>query len=185
MKKLGAVAVFVVTLAVAILVTKYYGPQPAPPQPPPVPPVGVGTIPPPPPVRQPQVTHKAQLITLDLAARKSHATLVLERERGRPAPERIWVWTAFFVPDDARGRIFSGAPVELRDPFAFGDRVTVNVTGACPWCGEKDSPANGYYARFNISTESAAAARLGDEEVSRDISTATPVVVEEGRKKTR
>ncbi len=74
----------------------------------------------------------------------------------------------------------------VEKPFAGGaTRATVNVTGACPWCGQGDAPAAGYYARVNVSDESAADARLEDEEVSRDLSTATQVVVEEGRRRSR
>ena len=190
MKKLAGVAVFVVTLGVALLVTRYYAPRPEPPPEPPFAPIAADPplfpeSPPPPPSRS-KVTHKVQLVTLDVAARKSHTTLLLERAADAPAPERLWVWAGFFLPGDARGEVFSGAPVLVEKPFAGGaSRAAVNVTGACPWCGQRDAPAAGYYARVNVSTESAADARLEDEEVSRDLSTATQVVVEEGRRRGR
>ena len=188
MKKLAGVAVFVVTLVVALLVTRYYAPRPEPP-PPPVAPIAADPVlfpesPPLPPSRS-KVTYKVQLVTLDVAARKSHATLVLERAPDAPAPERLWVWAGFFVPGDARGEVFAGEPVVVEKPFAGATRATVNVTGACPWCGQGDAPAAGYYARVNVSDESAADAQLEDEEVSRDLSTATQVVVEEGRRRGR
>lgn len=191
MKKLAGVAVFVVTLGVALLVTRYYAPRPEPPPPPPIAPIAADPVlfpepPPPPPPSRAKVTYKVQLVTLDVAARKSHATLVLERAPDAPAPARLWVWAGFFMPGDARGEVFSGAPVSVEKPFAGGaTRATVNVTGACPWCGQGDAPAAGYYARVNVSDESAADAQLADEEVSRDLSTATQVVVEEGRRRSR
>ena len=190
MKKLAGVAVFVVTLVVALLVTRYYAPRPEPPPPPPIAPIAADPVlfpePPPPLPSRSKVDYKVQLVTLDVAARKSHATLVLERAPGAPAPERLWVWAGFFVPGDAGGEIFAGAPVSVEKPFAGGaTRATVNVTGACPWCGQGDAPAAGYYARVNVSDESAADAQLEDEEVSRDLSTATQVVVEEGRRRSR
>ena len=192
MMKLAGAAVFFVALVVALLITKYYGPQqPAPPQPPPAPPDIVDNFPPPPPPPPPptmtrqQITHKVQLVTLDMAARKSFTTLVLERDRNLPAPERVWVWTAFFVPNGARGQVYAGEPVLVEKPFASGERATVNATGACPWCGAPGAPTGGYYARVNVSTESATAARLDESAVSRDLSTATNVVVEEGRKRSR
>jgi hypothetical protein len=189
MKKLAGVAVFVVTLVVALLVTRYYAPRPEPP-PPPIAPIAADPVlfpePPPPPPSRAKVTYKVQLVTLDVAARKSHATLVLERAPEAPAPERLWVWAGFFVPGDAGGEVFAGAPVLVEKPFAGGaTRATVNVTGACPWCGQGDAPAAGYYARVNVSAESAADAQLADEEVSRVLSTATQVVVEEGRRRSR
>ena len=185
MKKLAGVAVFVVTLVVALLVTRYYAPRP---EPTPQFPTAGNTMhrPVPRPVAPSKITHKVQLVTLDVAARRSHATLVLERAPDAPAPERLWVWAGFFVPGDAGGEIFSGAPVLVEKPFAGGaTRATVNVTGACPWCGQGDAPAAGYYARVNVSDESAADAQLEDEEVSRDLSTATQVTVEEGRRRSR
>ena len=189
MKKLAGVAVFVVTLVVALLVTRYYAPRPEPPQPP-IAPIAADPVlfpePPPPLPSRSKVDYKVQLVTLDVTARKSHATLVLERAPNAPAPERLWVWAGFFVPGDAGGEVFAGAPVVVEKPFAGGaTRSTVNVTGACPWCGQGDAPAAGYYARVNVSDESAEDARLEDEEVSRDLSTATQVVVEEGRRRSR
>jgi hypothetical protein len=185
MKKLAAFGVFVVTLILALLVTSYYRPRtdPPTPEPPHSPPVIETVAPPPPPAAQ--VTHKVQLITVDVASRRFYTTVFLERDRNQPAPEKVWVWTAFFVPGDKTGKIYAGDPVELRQPFESVDRITVSPNGACPWCREKGAPASGYYARVNISTESAEDARLADADVSRDISTATPVVIEGERAKDR
>ena len=95
------------------------------------------------------------------------------------------MWVGFFVPGDAGGEVFAGEPVLVEQPFASGNRATLNVTAACPWCGQRDAPAAGYYAHVNVSTYSAADARLEDEQVSRELSKATQVSVEEGRRMTR
>lgn len=177
MKKLAGAAVFVVTLVVALLVTSYYNrPRPV---------VPTITLDPPaadtPPEPRPEGSHYAQLVTLDVAARKSHTTVVVQHARGARPPERLWVWTGFFVPGDRRGRVFAGEPVLVEPSFGWDGRAAVKVTAACPWFGQRDAPAAGYYAQVNVSTVSAAEARLEDEQVSREPSKATPVTVEEGR----
>lgn len=188
MKKLAGAAVFLVALGVALLVTSYYDPRPV------VPTLTLDPQPDdtptsrpafPPPTRGTRVTYKAQLVTLDAAARKSHTTLVVEHAPDAPAPERLWVWTGFFVPGDAGGELFAGEPAVVVNPFASGNRVTVSVSADCQWCGRRDAPAAGYYARVNVSPVSAADARLEDERVSRDITKATPVTVEQGRRRAR
>ena len=185
MKKLAGAAVFVVTLAVALIVTSYYNPRPATPPPQLAEDVPPAWPDPPPPAPRAEVTYKVRLVTLDVAARRSHATLVVEHAPDAPAPERLWVWAGFFVPGDAGGEVFAGEPVRVEKPFASGSRAVVNVSAACPWCGQRDAPAAGYYAHVNVSTVSASDARLEDAGVSRDLSRATQVVVEEGRRKTR
>ena len=193
LKKLLGVGVFIVALAVAVAVTKFYTrpSEPTPRQPPtvivqtPTAPAapngafssGVATT----------VSVTARLITLDFDRRKSYTTLVLERDRRQPAPEKLWVWTYFFTPDArAAGQtIRAGEPVEIRQPFANGDKVTVNVDGACAWCDDPHAPKSGYYARVQISTASKEAARLGEAQLNYDIGTATPVIVQAATRKTR
>ena len=123
------------------------------------------------------VTFKTQLVTLDFAAKKAHVTLNLERDPARPAPERVWVWAYFFTPD-APGRYCAGDPVEVRQPFAAGGHASVNVEAPLPDCPAPRAPASTYYARVNVSAESAFAARLGEQRISYDITQATPVTVE-------
>jgi hypothetical protein len=180
MKKLAGLLAFAVALAGAILLTQYYSRRPAPPQPAPAaapassqapsaPAAGVRDNAP--------VTFKTQLVTLDFAAKKSHVTLNLERDPARPAPEKIWVWAYFFTPD-APGRYCAADPVELRQPFAAGNRATVNVEAPLADCPAPRAPSSTYYARVNVSAESAFAARLNEQRISYDISQASPAVVE-------
>lgn len=120
----------------------------------------------------------AQLIELDRAARRAHVRLAVERVAADAAvPASIWVWTYFFSPD-APGQVWAGDPVEVRAPFARGDRVTLNVTSACAWCADETSalPRN-FYARTSVSFQSAAAARLPFERLDFDIKLAKPVMV--------
>lgn len=182
MKKLAGLLAFAVALAGAILLTQYYSRPPAPPPPPAAPGAGV---PPPPPAPHADargnapVTFKPQLVTLDLAGRKGHVSLVLERDPARPAPASVWVW-AYFFSTDAPGRYCSGEPVEVRRPFAAGARAEVTVELPVADCPAPRSPSSTYYARANVSAESAFAARLSEQRISYDITQAAPVVVASG-----
>ena len=179
MKKLAGLLAFAVALACAVLLTKYYSTRPAPPPSPPIasqtpaaPPSSVSGA-----RANAPVTFKTQLVTLDFAARKSHVTLNLERDPARPAPETIWVWAYFFTPD-APGRYCAADPVELRQPFAADAHATVNVEAPLGDCPAPRAPSSTYYARVNVSAESAFAARLNEHFISYDISQASPAVVE-------
>jgi hypothetical protein len=193
MKKLAGLLAFAVALVGAIVLTQYYSrrhsqpPRPAPPAAPSQPPVtgaGATTLPPPGAYRDAAgnapVTFKPQLVTLDLAGRKGHVSLVLERDPARPAPASLWVW-AYFFSTDAPGRYCAGEPVEVRRPWSDQPgadgraRVTVEIPVAD--CPAPRSPSSTYYARVNVSAESAFAARLTEQRISYDITQATPVVV--------
>ena len=194
MKKLVGLLVFAVALVGAILLTQYYSRRYAAPPPPPTPPPaaapappatgsGVATIPPPASTYtdargNAPVSFKVQLATLDLAAEKGRLTLALERDPARPAPESVWVWAYFFSPD-APGRYCAGEPVEVRQPFASGlGRAEVKVELPVRDCPAPRSPSSTFYARVNVSAESAFAARLPEQRISYDVSQASPVVVE-------
>jgi hypothetical protein len=178
MKKLAGLLAFAVALAAAIALTKYYSTptpqkqsQPAPPavtSATPAAPADGANVP---------VTLKTQLVTLDFAAKKAHVTLNLERDPARPAPEKVWVWAYFFTPD-APGRYCSGEPVEVRQPFTSGSRASVTADFQLPDCPAPRTPTSTYYARANVSAESAFAARLGEQRISYDITQASPVTVE-------
>ncbi|HEX8720797.1 MAG TPA: hypothetical protein VF736_09230 [Pyrinomonadaceae bacterium] len=197
MKKLAGLLAFAVALAGAILLTQYYtrryAPPAAPPAPPPAapqPPVTgsrsttlpqpVGTYSAPAGAPAP-VTFKPQLVTLDLPNRKAQASLVLERDPARPAPASVWVW-AYFFSTDAPGKYCAGDPVEVRRPFDAGGRAEVRVELPAGDCPAPRTPSSTYYARFNVSPESAFAARLAESRISYDITQAAPVVVQ-GRQK--
>lgn len=191
MKKLAGLLAFAVALVGAILLTQYYSRRYAPPPPPPppaapAPPVtGAGIV-----TTTPSSSSytdargnahagfKTQLVSLDLAAKKGYATLALERDPARPAPASVWVWAYFFSPD-APGRYCAGEPVEVRQPFATSPgRVEVKVELPVKDCPAPRSASSTYYARVNVSAESAFAARLTEQRISYDISQASPVVVE-------
>jgi hypothetical protein len=187
LKKLAGVAAFLAALALAIAVTKFYTPSPSPPPAPQPPPVADAPPPAPPPptapvqMEEPSFSYKAQLITLDFASAKTHTRLALEASPARPAPEKIWVWTYFFVPGEEK--IWAGEPVEIKRPFAGGKRVSIVADADCSWCGDPRAPSSGYYARVHVSTESAQAARSPSEEINYSITSAVPVVVEGGRRR--
>jgi hypothetical protein len=179
MKKLAGLLAFAVALACAILLTKYYSqPTPAPPavvvQPatpaaPAAPATGSNT----------PVVFKTQLVTLDLASKKASVTLTLERDRSRPAPERVWVW-AYFFTQESPGRYCAGEPVEVKRPFDSDARTTVEMpVSGCP---VPRTPSTTFYARVNVSSESAFAARLTEQRISYDTAQASPVVLQGTRK---
>jgi hypothetical protein len=196
MKKLVGLLVFAVALVGAIMLTQYYTRRYAPPPPPPPaaplpqqqPVTGSRATTLPPPAASynapgggtaavAPVTFKPQLVTLDLAGRKGHVSLVLERDPARPAPASVWVW-AYFFSADAPGRYCAGQPVEVRQPFAAGGRAVVKVELPVADCPAPRAPSSTYYARVNASAESAFAARLTEQRISYDITQASPVVLE-------
>lgn len=182
MKKLAGLLAFVVALACAIFLTQYYGTRK--PAPPPVKPVIVAPNTPDaaPPSANTAVTFKTQLITLDFAGRKAHVALDLEHDAARPAPEKVWVWAYFFTPETS-GRYCAGEPVEVSRPFASGNRATVNVELKVADCAAPRNASSKYYARVNVSTESAFAARLTEQRISYDITQASPVAIEDAQTK--
>jgi hypothetical protein len=191
MKKLAGLLAFAVALACAILITQYYTTKPAKPAPPPpdMPPVSA-TPAAPPTSAAATVTFKPQLITLDLASKKASATLTLERDpaAASSAPERVWVW-AYFFTQESPGRYCSGEPVEVKRPFDSGSpsgvkgpldsgaRAHVKVELPVSGCPAPRTASTTFYARVNVSTESAFAARLTEQRISYDISQASPVVL--------
>ena len=197
MKKLVGLLAFAAALVGAIWLTQYYTRRYAPPPPPPPPAVPVAPAPPatgvgittvPPSAStytdargNAPVTFKVQLATLDPATGKGRLTLALERDPARPAPAGVWVWAYFFSPD-APGRYCAGEPVEVRQPFASAaGRAEVRVELTLRDCPAPRTPSPTFYARVNVSPESAFAARLTERRISYDVSQASPVVVE-GRK---
>jgi hypothetical protein len=177
MKKLAGLLAFAVALACAILLTKYYS-QPAPT---PTPPVPVAVVQPASPAAtaapatSAPVVFKTQLVTLNLASKKASVTLTLERDHARPAPERVWVW-AYFFTQESPGRYCAGEPVEVKRPFDSDARTTVEMpVGACP---APRTASTTFYARVNVSSESAFAARLTEQRISYDTAQASPVVLQ-------
>jgi hypothetical protein len=185
LKKLVGIIVFVAALAGAVVLTKYYG------RPTPTVEVQPTTATPASPVvadasMSAPVVFRPRLVTLDFASKKSHTTLVLERDRARDAPERVWVWTYFFSTEAGGERKYcAGEPVEVRQPFATGDRATVTVDAPATACQEPRDASSTYYARVNVSAESAFAARLSEAKISYDVTAATPVLVQGVTRKRR
>ena len=110
------------------------------------------------------------------------AILLTKYYSSRPAPERVWVWAYFFTPD-APGRYCAGDPVEVRQPFAAAGHASVNVEAPLADCPAPRAPSSTYYARVNVSAESAFSARLTEQRISYDISQASPAVVEGAQRK--
>ena len=178
MRKLTGLLAFAVALAIAVAVTKYYStPTRLEESQPPVPAATQATPETNTGLNVPAVTFKTQLVTLDLAGKKAHVTLKIERGLNGAMPQSVWVWAYFFTPD-APGRYCAGDPVEVRQPFASGSATTVTVDSKVADCPAPRSPSSTYYARVNVSAESSFAARLGEQRISYDISQASPVTVE-------
>lgn len=193
MKKLAGLLAFAVALVGAILLTQYYSRRYAPPPPPPPrpaaapapPATGAGTMTPPPSSAvytdargNAPVSFKVHYVRLDPAAKKGSVALTLEHDPARPVPPSVWVWVYFFSPD-APGRYCAAEPMELRRPTLSDqhrDNVTLQLTPLD--CPAPKGPSSTFYARVNVSTESAFAARLTEQRISYDISQASPVVLE-------
>jgi hypothetical protein len=127
---------------------------------------------------------RTQLIELDRAELKAHIKLlVVPLVKPNSQPDRLWVWVYFFSPD-LPGQVLASEPIEVRDPFAQSPHPTISLTIPCKWYADESStlPRN-FYARVNVSTESANAAILAKEQMNFDISNATPVVVEHERER--
>jgi hypothetical protein len=178
-KHVAGIALFVFIFGVSVLIAAIVA---APLQI--IPPVPLNAPSPPSPtklVSQP-VSYKVQLVSLDFINREIYTTVTLKRERGTPAPEKLWVYTSFFVPEYPQ-KSWATAPVEVLEPFAGADEVTLTVTGDCPWCGDSSAPRAGYFARVNVSTASSAdVVRSAEEQMDADIKTATQVLVQVERK---
>ena len=179
MKKLTGLLVFVAAVAGAFAVSRYFSSRREIAQPP-APPVPAITAEAPPAPGPGPVFFKTRLATLDFGSRKSHLTLALERDRSRPEPERIWV-TGFFFSSAGGGeaRCLTG-PVELRRPFADGDRATVTVTAPADDCPAPRTPSDTFYVLVQISDGPAGAARPPREGLL-NAGDLTPVVVEGAR----
>lgn len=127
------------------------------------------------------VDHKVRLVSLDLINRKSYTMLTLKRDADGPAPERIWIYTYFFTPIDSLHRTWPSVPVEIREPFADGDEVSLTVAGACRWCADLSAPNFGFYANVGVSTLSGEdAQRIA--QMKTDIKAASPVLVQVDQK---
>lgn len=125
---------------------------------------------------QQPINFNVRQVSLDFIKGESHTTLTLKREAGEFAPEKLRVTTIFFSPEyPERGSWTSRA--EILRPFASGDQIEVTATSDCEWCVPFDTPKSGYFARVYVSTEEDDNASLSNEQFSRDITTAVPVVV--------
>lgn len=183
LKKLAGVLVFAAALAGAVAVSKYFSrARPAPAEPPPPAPALMPDDPRPmpysstsaPPVA---VGFNPRLVLLDFAGRKSYVTLELERNPG-PTPERLWAWVYFFSVEGALRTHCEAGPVEVKQPFRQGRRATAVLEAPTRGCSAPRTPSTTYYARVNVSADSAEAARLAPEQLGYDITKATPVVLQ-------
>lgn len=122
------------------------------------------------------VNFKVRQVSLDFIKGESHTTLSLKREAGESAPEKLWVTTVFFSPQyPARGSWTS--KTEINQPFADDDQIEITATSDCESCVPFDTSRTGYFARVYVSTEEDNNSSLPDEQFSRDITTAVPVVL--------
>ena len=164
-------AVFLCTLTLALLVTRFFL---APPHVAvtmrPAPPVGAAA-----PAR---LDYKVLLVTMERRG-KSYTSLNVVRDPHTPAPARLRVWTYFFT---AHGdRIFAADAVEVPAPFAQADQALLTVAAPCRACG----PDENLYARVHVAPISPAGDYERPEKLDLDIRTATPVVVAHGQKRRR
>jgi hypothetical protein len=129
-------------------------------------------------VRQPLDFVEAQYVSLDFINRKSFTSLTIKSVEGQPVPGRIWVRTYFFTPSSDGGRVWAGEAIEIHLPVLNSGGTEIMAVAPCSWCNNSDAPETGYYARVAVSTVSAEATYLHGRQIDRDITTATPVVVQ-------
>lgn len=136
-------------------------------------------------VSQP-VSYRVQLVSLDFINQTSYTTLMLTRERNSSAaPDKFWVSTSFFVPEQGDKRWSSGA-VEISEPFANGgSAASLTVSTAFPQSLDARAPRAGYYAHVAVSTVSGEDADRRAAEMESTIKTAVPVLVQVERKPVR
>lgn len=134
-----------------------------------------------PPASELLLSYEVKYASLDFINQKSYATLIINAQAGRRLPEKVWVRMYFFAPDDERRRVWPSEAVELRVPFVNGDRMEATSVAACDWCQSSTVPKAGYFARVIVSPTSASDTYLADSEINREITTATPVVVQDER----
>lgn len=127
------------------------------------------------------VDYKVRLVSLDFINQKSYTTLTLKRDADGPAPERIWVYTYFSTPVVSLHRAWPSAPVEILEPFADGDEVSLTAAAACQWCTDPGVPRSDFYANVGVSTVSGEdAKRLA--QMRTDIEMLTSVLVQVDQK---
>ena len=115
------------------------------------------------------------LVTLDREHARSYTRLSLSAYGGR-VPEKLWVRTYFFVPDDAALRVWAGDAVEIVGPFDRHGGVDLTVAAPCDWCDDESAPRGGYFARVQLF-DGRETTPLPHGADFADIRTAAPVVV--------
>jgi hypothetical protein len=138
-------------------------------------------------IEKPQpVNYKVRLVSLDFINKESYTALVLKREAGQPAPEKLWVTTVLFSPSRPTGKVLM-SNVGILKPFAHGDVLEYVATSPCDWCEYANIPKAGYFARVYVSADYADSSYPPDldADFDPDITTAIPVVVQAARKTVR
>jgi hypothetical protein len=175
LKKTAGLLVFAAALAGAVAVSRYFAARRA--EPAPAPPLAAEDASAPPPAEAAAFRFKARFVTLNFADGKAHVTVELERDRARPAPERLWVAASFFSPEGGAESRCAGGPVEVRRPFTGDGREVIIVETVTDGCVRPRTPAATYYARVHVAADAATAARAAAES-DADLARATPVVVQ-------
>ncbi|HEX8494190.1 MAG TPA: hypothetical protein VF658_15185 [Pyrinomonadaceae bacterium] len=124
------------------------------------------------------VAYKAQFVSLDFINHQSYTTLRLKRDAAGPAPERIWVYTSFFTLTSPLHEHWRIEPVEILNPFANGDEVSLTVAAPCQWSAERRVPRSGFYAKVGVSTVSGEDAIRQTLVMGMDIEILIPVLVQ-------
>jgi hypothetical protein len=136
-------------------------------------------------IEKPQpVNYKVRLVSLDFINKESYTALVLKREAGQTAPEKLWVTTVFFSPSRPTGKVLK-SNAGILQPFAHGDVLEYVVTSSFDWCESGNIPRAGYFARVYVSADYADSPYPPDVVFDSDIRTAIPVLVQAERKTIR
>lgn len=118
----------------------------------------------------------AERVELDHRSGEMLVSGVLIRSPKTPKPERVWLWPYFTNPAFDPAGSWSDQPMAVDSPFATSDTARVQVRGPFHWHNLSGLPRDGFYARVNLSTDSAAA-RLPTAERTYSTDGALPVQV--------
>lgn len=118
---------------------------------------------------------EADMVIVDRANKRSYTRVRLLLYGARPAPERLWARTYFFLPGDPARRVWAGQRVEIPLPFAENYDTTVTVPASCDLCDDEDAPRGAYFARVRLYADGVETP-LPDDEQFFDAETAAPVL---------
>jgi hypothetical protein len=98
------------------------------------------------------VDYRVRQVSLDYVNKKSYTEVILTRQPGRPAPDRVWVMTGFYSPASVLAEDWN-VSAELKHPFSEGDEVVFVAESDWDLPPLSNASEAGYFARVYVSSE--------------------------------